>query len=100
MLMNCSLNFDASLLHKKRALDSSIFDTLGLCWSFVMQHLLLAIERMNYDLFGGVKWHVRSAVVAVLVMCHKNPVRCLSLLFYTDDEARMMSQKNSQADAC
>jgi len=54
---------------------------------------LLAIERMNYELFGGVKWHVLGAVVGVLGEVpqeHSSLPKSFVLQGQNDDRARMM----------
>jgi len=54
---------------------------------------LLAIERMNYELFGGVKWHVLGAVVGVfgeVPQEHSSLPKSFVLQGQNDDRARMM----------
>lgn len=55
MLMNCSLNFDASSIQnvpRCTAMPSSPPPVLTSLWSFVMQHFVVVVivERMNYEL--------------------------------------------------
>jgi len=91
--MNCSLNFDASLLHKKRALDTSISylffgyssPMLVICYAAFVCWPLNAWIMSCLEAWNGM---FLAQLLVFWVKCRKNTVRCLSLLFY---RARMMT---------